>query len=294
MSQIEWPLEFHRIRMQIEIPLRSGIGGSEFSADDVQPWYEALSRYSSSEDLPPSGELMAVIQGAMWSIAVEARHSTNHRDLLNIVDSMGYELQRLFDPFYPGTAFDQLISQSWWPTPGQTVLSLIGTMGRAKSLNSVVLISHTEQADDWTSTLALDWPTEFTLEGRRYASVSDFLQEAQGAMVELLTEGPRTKEERNQLFGLNDWILHRSRLASRAYSAKISQDKRLEEVLISTGESVIVNADPADNIWGIGLAAADPRVLSPALWRGENLLGFVLMQLRDQLTKNQPESPVKG
>ena len=38
-----------------------------------------------------------------------------------------------------------------------------------------------------------------------------------------------------------------------------------------------------DRIWGIGLAADDPRAMHPEQWQGLNLLGFALMDARDAL-----------
>jgi ribA/ribD-fused uncharacterized protein len=58
---------------------------------------------------------------------------------------------------------------------------------------------------------------------------------------------------------------------------------RLREFLLSTGDRVLVEASPVDRVWGIGLAADDPRAQSPAQWRGLNLLGFALMDARDGL-----------
>ncbi|OXR44842.1 hypothetical protein B7C42_02796 [Nocardia cerradoensis] len=51
--------------------------------------------------------------------------------------------------------------------------------------------------------------------------------------------------------------------------------------LLATGERVLVEAGPMDRIWGIGLAADDPRAEDPAQWKGLNLLGFALMDARD-------------
>ena len=50
-----------------------------------------------------------------------------------------------------------------------------------------------------------------------------------------------------------------------------------------TGDAVLVEASPVDRIWGIGLAADDPRARDPSIWLGLNLLGFALMKVRAQL-----------
>ncbi|HEY1819075.1 MAG TPA: NADAR domain-containing protein [Trebonia sp.] len=36
-------------------------------------------------------------------------------------------------------------------------------------------------------------------------------------------------------------------------------------------------------MWGTGLAAADDQATSPEHWRGLNLLGFALMEVRHRL-----------
>ena len=41
--------------------------------------------------------------------------------------------------------------------------------------------------------------------------------------------------------------------------------------------------NPKDTRWGIGLSAEDDRVLDESQWQGENLLGKVLMQVRQEL-----------
>jgi ribA/ribD-fused uncharacterized protein len=64
---------------------------------------------------------------------------------------------------------------------------------------------------------------------------------------------------------------------------KFSQHRDLREFLLSTGDRVLVEASPVDAIWGIGLAADSPDAENPARWQGPNLLGFALMEVRDQL-----------
>ena len=66
---------------------------------------------------------------------------------------------------------------------------------------------------------------------------------------------------------------------------KFSQNRDLREFLLSTGDSVLVEASPYDNIWGISLAASSPEAQNPVQWRGQNLLGFALMEVRDELRR---------
>lgn len=65
--------------------------------------------------------------------------------------------------------------------------------------------------------------------------------------------------------------------------AKFDQNAALREYILSTGESILVEASPYDRIWGIGLGENDPRCRDPRKWQGENLLGFALMEVRDRL-----------
>lgn len=65
--------------------------------------------------------------------------------------------------------------------------------------------------------------------------------------------------------------------------AKFSQNKVLREYLQHTKDKIIVKSSPYDKIWGIGLAKDHENALKPELWQGENLLGFVLMEVRDLL-----------
>ena len=66
---------------------------------------------------------------------------------------------------------------------------------------------------------------------------------------------------------------------------KFSQNPEMRDFLISTGDKILVEASPLDRIWGIGLSAQDHNANKPEAWKGENLLGFALMEVRDELKK---------
>ena len=66
---------------------------------------------------------------------------------------------------------------------------------------------------------------------------------------------------------------------------KFSQNKHLKNFLLSTGDAVLVEASPYDAVWGIQLSADAPDASNPMNWQGENLLGFALMEVRDELRR---------
>lgn len=68
----------------------------------------------------------------------------------------------------------------------------------------------------------------------------------------------------------------------RGNLAKFSTNK-LKNVLLSTGEMELVEANPGDKVWAIGLSIDDPAREDKANWQGTNWLGEVLMQVRADL-----------
>lgn len=87
--------------------------------------------------------------------------------------------------------------------------------------------------------------------------------------------------------GFNDSVWERNRfdIVVKGNTLKFGQNTAIQEFLINTGDRILVEASPVDKIWGVGLAADNQKVENPNLWRGLNLLGFALMEVRDVLTQ---------
>jgi len=64
---------------------------------------------------------------------------------------------------------------------------------------------------------------------------------------------------------------------------KFAQNKEMREMLLSTDNKILVEASPLDTIWGIGYSFENPNSANPKHWRGLNLLGFALMEVRDEI-----------
>ena len=61
------------------------------------------------------------------------------------------------------------------------------------------------------------------------------------------------------------------------------QNPELKAKLKATGDAVLAECAVRDCIWGIGLSMTDPKRLEMDKWRGQNLLGFALMIVRDEI-----------
>lgn len=84
------------------------------------------------------------------------------------------------------------------------------------------------------------------------------------------------------------WRANRERIVLDGNRAKFTQSPELLQALLATRGTELVEASPYDKIWGIGLAATDPRAQDPRKWRGQNLLGKILTALREELLQHAP------
>ena len=80
------------------------------------------------------------------------------------------------------------------------------------------------------------------------------------------------------------WDTHKSDIVTTGNLHKFSQHEALRGFLLSTGNRVLVEASPVDRVWGIGLAGNDAHIGNPLKWKGENRLGYALMEVRDLLS----------
>ena len=102
----------------------------------------------------------------------------------------------------------------------------------------------------------------------------------------LLTPSPNQNKKLGRKiknFKEDVWLREGYAIMIAVNMAKFSQNSRLKAILRSTKDRIIVEASPYDTIWGIGLYWEDDRVLDEKKWRGLNLLGKALMEVREKL-----------
>jgi ribA/ribD-fused uncharacterized protein len=86
-----------------------------------------------------------------------------------------------------------------------------------------------------------------------------------------------------QGFTESTWLAARWDIVVKGNWLKFSQHPALKSYLLQTGDRIIVEASPYDRIWGIGMSANHPDAEKPQAWKGLNLLGFALMEVRELL-----------
>ncbi|KAK1859636.1 hypothetical protein I4F81_002230 [Pyropia yezoensis] len=84
------------------------------------------------------------------------------------------------------------------------------------------------------------------------------------------------------------WEAERAEVALVGSLAKFAANPALAAALVGTasgpaGPRTLVGASPRDREWGVGLSMDDPGVEDPEAWRGNNVLGEVLVRVRDVL-----------
>ena len=149
----------------------------------------------------------------------------------------------------------------------------------------------------WSGCLSNWYPAKFTAEGVQYATTEQYymahkarvFNDSRSLKKILRIVDPREAKmlgRKIKGFDVNVWKEHRENIMIAGNMSKFLQNIKLKKYLISTGEKVLVEASPYDQIWGIGMGEGTATIKDPTTWRGLNLLGFCLMNVRRRLQAN--------
>jgi len=146
-----------------------------------------------------------------------------------------------------------------------------------------------------TNCLSQWWAAPFEVDGDVYATAEHFVMVGKARLFGdvaiaahiLKSTAPEEAIELGREvrgFEQSAWLAARYDVVVAANRAKFTARPELGVYLTQhTGPKVLVHANPSDQLWGIGLAPNDIRARKPSDWRGKNLLGFALMEVRDEL-----------
>ena len=150
------------------------------------------------------------------------------------------------------------------------------------------------------------YPAEFDYAGKHYANSEQFMM-AQKVMMFgkydlaeqiMQTSDPAVcKKIAGQKFPEFDselWEKTCKTIVKRGVKAKFAQNEDILQVLLGSGNALLAECSPYDKKWGIGIDIADPDRFTLSKWQGKNLLGRILMEVRQELREESVASSSLG
>ncbi len=136
--------------------------------------------------------------------------------------------------------------------------------------------------------------SKFTYEGREFSSVEQYMMyqkamcfndEKISAEILKTDDVAAIKALGRQVSGYDDnvWNGIRQITIYEGLLAKFSQNETLKQQILAKGDATLAECAVRDRIWGTGLSMTDPDRMDRAKWRGQNLLGYALMMVREKL-----------
>jgi len=175
---------------------------------------------------------------------------------------------------------------------------LLKTQGE-KKVDSLMFWGHQRSQDGSIIKTCLSqwWPSPFVENDITYHTAEHYMMAKKALLFNdreifekvLTKESPKdVKDLGRQIksFDVEKWDAHKYEIVKQGNLLKFSQHEALKSFLLQTKGKILVEASPVDAIWGIGLAEDHSDASIPASWKGLNLLGFALMEVRDEISRN--------
>jgi len=177
-----------------------------------------------------------------------------------------------------------------------TRTSLIEHLAQGNTVDFFLFYGHTPKNEGVVDSACLSqwFPAAFTIDGVEYATAEHFMMAEKARLfrdedaLALILKAKTPSEAKKLGRAVRNyedlaWGRARSLAVVKGNVAKFDQAPERRELLRSTGDAILVEAAPRDRIWGIGMGRSNPDARDPTKWRGQNLLGFALVEARRQL-----------
>lgn len=187
------------------------------------------------------------------------------------------------------------------PAPVHSVVELAAAIADGRRIKFLFFWGHQPERDNSTGIGCLSqwWPAPFSVNGQQFPTAEHYMMwrkatlfgdDTTAAQILAVPHPHTAKTLGRRVAGFDQqvWDEHRYPIVVAGNLAKFGQHPELRAFLLGTGERILVEASPIDRVWGIGLTRDDPAAADPGQWRGLNLLGFALMQVRALLRQQEP------
>jgi len=136
--------------------------------------------------------------------------------------------------------------------------------------------------------------SEFSVDGIKFTSMEQYMMYKKAILfedAEIASQILKTddvvliKELGRKVSNYNDTVWNGMRQVEiyKGLLEKFRQNDDLKKSLLDTGDNMLAECAVKDCVWGIGLSMTDNNRNDINAWRGQNLLGFSLMLVRDEL-----------
>lgn len=206
-----------------------------------------------------------------------------------------YEEDYVDEDFYDDDGFLH------WSKDGKMKYSLNDLQkdyGAGKKINYMFFWGQQPSTDGSITKTCLSqwWKTDFDIDINTYCCMEQYMMAEKARLFndeEVLEEILKSKSPKQikelgrkvRNFDEEVWKKKRYSIILNGNYAKFMQNEGLRQYLIGTKDRVLVEASPYDKIWGIGMTADHEHIENPLQWKGLNLLGFALMEVRDELIR---------
>lgn len=151
--------------------------------------------------------------------------------------------------------------------------------------------------DEENAYLSNWYPSDFTVNGINFSSMEQYMMyqkalrfgDTKIADKILATDDvAKIKKLGREVQGYDDsvWNGVRQIIVYEGLMAKFSQNEDLKAKLLETKDVILAECAVRDKIWGIGLSMTDEKRFDKDKWKGQNLLGYALMLVREHLSKS--------
>lgn len=134
----------------------------------------------------------------------------------------------------------------------------------------------------------------FTIDGYEYVTAEQYMMHQKAlffgdeevAAKIMATDKPNEQKSLGRQvknFNADRWARVGLAIVYKGNYAKFTQNEELKKELMATGDRMIVEASPYDQIWGIGMGEDQEGIENPMNWKGQNLLGWAIMMVRQHL-----------
>jgi ribA/ribD-fused uncharacterized protein len=168
--------------------------------------------------------------------------------------------------------------------------------GETESLNYLFFWGHTNKSSRPVGEFVLSqwYPAPFTVNGIVYKTSAHWMMSRKAHLFgdrdtfKKILDADRPEDVRalsQNIKGFDElkWVEWRYEIVKDGNFHKFNQHKKLRAYLLNTADAILVETNPVDEVWGIGLTPDSKFLKNPYAWNGLNLLGFALMEVREYL-----------